>query len=268
MKVCARFPLRAVQPLAQEHVVLVLHAPPLAERAQPGQFLHVRCTLSPDAWDPLLRRPFSLYWACPESGEVAFLVKVVGRGSAWLAQRRPGEELDVLGPLGRPFTPPPSLRHAVLVGGGVGMPPLYFLASRLLPRVRCTFLLGARTAEHLLGVEECRALGAEVLVATEDGSQGFSGTNVDLLQTWLLGERPDWIAVCGPWPMMAAAAQVAAKHGLPGQASLEARMGCGLGACLSCVVRTTAPGWKTYQRVCTEGPVFDLKEVIWSQPPW
>jgi len=258
-----RVSLVAQQPLSGRYFRWELQAPAVAAVAQPGQFLHVRCA---EGWDPLLRRPLSLHDADPSTGRLTLLIAEVGRGTHLLRRLPVGAEVEVLGPLGRPWRVLPQARTSLLVGGGVGLPPLHFLAKRwLLPRGgRTIVVIGARSREEVLCEEELRACGAEVYPATEDGSHGFHGTAVDLLAEVLPRETVDQLFTCGPEPMMRGVAALAASQGIPCQVSLEERMACGLGACLSCVVPVRVAGSEAveYQRVCTEGPVFEAQEVF------
>ena len=241
--------------LAPGYHYLALHAPEIARAARPGQFVMVRPAQA-GAVDPLLGRPISLLEASAESGDIALIFKVVGRGTGLLATRQPGESLTVLGPLGNGFSIPDTAQAPALVGGGVGMPPLYLLAARS-RRVgrRITLFYGGRSRDDLLLLPEWSALGVEVVLATDDGSAGQHGLVTAPLQA-RVGEF-DFLAACGPKPMLRAVQQLALAARLPGQLSLEARMACGVGACLGCVCATGA-GTK---RVCVDGPVFMLEEV-------
>ena len=238
---------------------LTLNAPRIAAAARPGQFVMASCGPS---LDPLLRRPFSIHQVSRD-GQVQILFKVVGRGTDLLARTRPGENLSLLGPLGRGF----SLQTdgaICLVGGGMGIAPLLFLASRLgelsgghrSPLV----LLGARSGQELAPLAAgFAALGCDVLTATDDGSLGHHGPVVDLLPDQL--GRTDRVAVCGPFAMMAAVATLCRASNTPCQVSLETHMACGLGACLSCTCGAADGGSR---QVCKDGPVFWSEEVDWS----
>ncbi|MDI3281314.1 MAG: dihydroorotate dehydrogenase electron transfer subunit [Bacillota bacterium] len=262
-------------------VTLTLAAPELARRAEPGQFLLVRTALA-SSLDPLLRRPFSVCDADPERGEVRIHFQVVGRGTAFLAERRPGERLDVLGPLGRGFSLPRWLRpgeEVLLVGGGAGAAPLPLLALRARAAgLRPVAFLGAATLQALPLAEVLRAAGAEVHLATLDGSAGRRGTVVEALEAWLAGRAPATgprlLSACGPRGMLLAVARLARRFNLPCQVSLEERMACGLGACLGChcgqqlAELRAAAGWEEKPapepagvgpRVCADGPVFWLR---------
>ncbi len=257
--------------IAPDHYRMRLKAPSIASRALPGQFIHVLC-----GERTLLRRPFSLLDLDAKSGTVDFIYKRVGLGTDVLSRIQEGEKADLLGPLGTPFKIPAGLKTAYLVGGGVGIPPLYFLAkklvkgrgSRVLRNTRV--FLGARTRRWVICMEMFRQLGIEVHVATDDGTIGYHGSVVDLLKKHLpstLHPPPSTVLyICGPTPMMAAAEALARREKLPAQVSLEERMGCAMGVCMGCVVEvSTEPvgSHARFQRVCTEGPVFDAKEILW-----
>jgi dihydroorotate dehydrogenase electron transfer subunit len=213
--------------------------------------------------DPFLRRPFSISRTDPEAGWVEILYRVVGHGTAALARRGLGETLSVLGPLGRPFRLP-DRGPVLLVGGGVGMPPLFFAAHHL-PARRTQVVQGARTASLLLYEREFDDLGVTHHRTTEDGTAGLRGLVTDALGPVLdsLGE-PAEILSCGPLPMMAAVAGMAAERHIVCQVSLEERMACGIGICMGCAVRLAGshPESPSYALVCTDGPVFDAQDVF------
>ncbi|MDN5347807.1 MAG: dihydroorotate dehydrogenase electron transfer subunit [Clostridia bacterium] len=242
--------------------LMEISLPEVALRARPGQFLHLRCG---EGMEWLLRRPLSVHDVDKKSGRVSLLYQVVGKGTSWLAGQKPGINIDVLGPLGRGFSLPPCGGKALLVAGGVGIAPLFFLARELLGRgVILKFFLGARTRNLLLRLEALQRLGIEIEVATDDGSAGFSGPVTALLEKSIPKEKPDIVFACGPRPMLAACAGLLAGHHIPGEFSLEERMACGLGACRGCAVPVRSPeGGATYENVCTCGPVFAAQEIIW-----
>lgn len=250
---------------------LVLDAPELAQISSPGQFVHVLCTPG-SGYDPLLRRPLSVHDADPKLGRVFLLYEIRGRGTALLAEKLPGETLDVLGPLGQGFTLPESGCRGgpvVLVAGGVAVAPICFLARRIKDVVGCdcmTFLIGARTESLLLCVDELSGLGCDVRAATDDGSAGYHGMVTDLLERYIREmspNEPPIIYACGPTAMLRAVAEMTSARGLRCQVSLEAKMACGVGACMSCVVRVRSGDSPKYVRVCKEGPVFSADEVVW-----
>jgi len=247
---------------------IVLYAPELTEGVYPGQFVHVLCG-SPAALDPLLRRPFSIHDADPSSGRVSLLYEIRGRGTAALAEKLPGETLDVLGPLGQGFTLPESATQPlILAAGGIAVAPIYFLGRRIAETVGCrrtTFIVGART-ECLLGcLDKFSQLGRDVRVATDDGSAGYHGLASGLLEQCIeeTGAAGPLVYACGPMPMLKAVAEIAKAHGLKCQVSTEAKMACGIGACMSCAIKVRSGDSSQYVRCCKEGPVFDADEVIW-----
>lgn len=250
--------------VADEHFELVLEGHPAFERTAPGQFVNVRVA-APDSHDPLLRRPFSLYRALPD-GTYSILFRVVGRGTRALSRLVPGDRVDVLAPLGRGFSLLPESTRPVLVGGGVGVPPLFLWAQKVLaPRGGVRAILGFNSANLVIGDRDLRELGVEVEVTTLDGSRGRKGLVTDALLPLLEAGRVDGIYACGPKPMLAAVAEMARRFRVPAQIALEEWMGCGVGACLSCVVPVrTGEGPPVYRRVCAEGPVFSAEEVVFA----
>lgn len=250
-----------IRPLSPLHFALALRAPRVAAAASPGQFVHVRVA---EALDPLLRRPFGISQADPGEGSLRLLVQVVGRGTECLARRRPGDPLDLLGPLGRGFAPPGRPGAAVLVAGGVGVAPFPFLARRLAAERPVTALVGAASRDYLLAEDALREAGAAVEVATEDGSAGRRGLVTDLLARHLEGAA--MVYACGPTAMLRRVAEICRAAGVPCQVSLDGRMACGSGACLGCAVRTRSGDGhgSPYAKVCRDGPVFPAEEVLWD----
>ncbi|MCS7091598.1 MAG: dihydroorotate dehydrogenase electron transfer subunit [Verrucomicrobiota bacterium] len=241
--------------------LLMLRAPGIAPLVAPGQFVHLRIWPCADA---LLRRPFSVYRV--EGDCLSILYKVVGKGTAALARMPPGEHVAALGPLGHGFSLPcAGGGMPILVAGGYGVAALYLLAER--SPVRGILFQGGRRKEDILCEPDFRALGWEVRVATEDGSWGTRGLVTDLLREELRsGGRGAKLYACGPTGMLRAVAQLAEEYGLPAELSLDERMCCGMGVCLTCVVPVrTDTGWE-YQRACTEGPVFDARQLLWEVP--
>jgi dihydroorotate dehydrogenase electron transfer subunit len=256
---CMQMPARILElrELAPAYFLLSLYAPEITRTALPGQFVQIRVA-PPHAIDPLLARPISIYRADPATGTLSVIFKVVGRGTRMLTTYGPGDVLTVLGPVGRGFAIPEAARSLALVAGGVGMPPLFFLAEtlrRTRPALACTLFYGGRTAGDLLELPAWAALGVTVVPATDDGSLGHHGLVTEPLQTHL--NILDFVVACGPRPMLRAVQHLALQAGVPGQLSLEARMACGVGACLGCVCATLTGN----RRVCVDGPVFPLEEV-------
>ena len=239
---------------------LVLDAPALATAAQPGQFVMVRVS---ETTDPLLRRPFSLFRADGPAGTAEILFRISGRGTSMLDRVQSGDTIDVVGPLGRPFPSLPG-QEIVLVGGGVGIPPLFFYAEtlrRLEPARNIHVLMGGRTKGDLVAWEEFERLGIDVQPATDDGSAGHAGVVTDLLQPFLGPSRA--ILACGPTPMLRAVSEMAARSNTPCYVSVEERMACGLGVCMGCAVPVRSDHGPSYRLACTDGPVFEAREVLW-----
>lgn len=237
--------------------ILEFKLPALAEACEPGQFMQVLVT---DQVDPLLRRPISLFDADREKGLVRLLYKVVGRGTAILARKKVNDTIDIIGPLGKGF----SLRkneNVVLVGGGVGIAPLVYLARVLNSRgCRVTVLHGVASRDQLAAGQYLAYPGIKFLPATMDGSEGYRGMVTDLLTERINQEPCDFIYTCGPEPMMAMVTQLARRHNIPGQVSLEEHMACGVGACLGCARRLKSTD-EFLVKVCKDGPVFDMDAV-------
>ncbi len=228
----------------------------IARSARPGQFVNIRVN---DLLEPLLRRPLSIHGV--KGARVKVIYEVLGKGTQALSQRKSGEFLDIIGPLGNGFDYPSAAKSKgkyILVAGGMGVAPLLFLAEKL-KTLKPLVLIGARAKELIICTPEFKALGAEIKLATDDGSAGFNGRVTQLLEIELKQTRAAVIFACGPHPMLKAAAQIAASSQLPAQLSLEAHMACGIGACLGCVV-STKDGYKS---VCKDGPVFSGQDLIW-----
>ena len=251
---------RAVAPGFYE---VVLEAPEIARSAAPGQFIFVR----PDAaTETTARRAFSLHWAHPDTGSVGLLIQVKGPGTRAIAGRRPGEELQVLGPLGRGFAPGYRGERVALIGGGVGVAPLLFLAERLASRgCAVDVALGFRSAGLALATEELGRLANRLVVVTDDGSNGRTGVATDAFRDLADAGPVHRFCACGPPPMLRSVARFAAARGIPGEVSVEANMACGIGACRGCaiLIRDGSTGGSEYRRVCADGPVFPAGEVFW-----
>lgn len=184
--------------------------------------------------------------------------EVRGTGTAWMSHRCAGDTLRILAPLGRGFTPPEGAKHPVVVGGGLGVPPLLELAKSMRAP---TALLGFRSARAAILTEDFQRGGAQVEVVTDDGSLGRKGLVTEPLKERIAAGKCDYIAACGPLPMLASVAALAREAAVPCQVSLEERMGCGMGACLVCVCKVRRADGEGYARVCADGPVFWAQEV-------
>lgn len=248
--------------------MLGVYCPPIANQIKPGQFVMLKVS---DNTSPLLRRPFSVYKSYPinhrdrkKRGHLFVVYKRVGRGTRRMITLKRGEKVSLIGPLGNGFTLPPlpSSAHCILIGGGVGIVSLYPLAEALRGG-RCFVFIGGKSQDDILGLGDFRKLNFTVFTATEDGSLGFKGTVVDLFLAQakkFKGNEKYRLYACGPAPMLKRLAGTVMPKKFICEVSLEARMGCGFGACWGCVVRMKHPKL-TYQRVCQEGPVFRLEDI-------
>lgn len=237
--------------LASDVFALALAAPQIAGEARPGQFVQLGVS-----GGVLLRRPLSIADAAAESGVLTLIYRVVGKGTALLAALPEGAALDCLGPLGHGFDL--NCETPLLVGGGMGVAPLLLLAKRL--GGKADILMGGRNAQELFWTEWFEGNVAQTFITTDDGSLGAKGFTVDLLPELLAKKAYDRVFVCGPQIMMEGVAKTAAAHGVPCQVSLEKRMACGIGACLSCTCESKDGGKR--KKVCSDGPVFWAQEVL------
>ncbi|MBU0503987.1 MAG: dihydroorotate dehydrogenase electron transfer subunit [Candidatus Omnitrophota bacterium] len=254
----------------------VFNAPEVVKKASPGQFLNIRV----EDKELLLRRPFSIHGI--QGSGLGIIYEVLGKGTKYLSRRKPGEYLDIIGPLGNGFDYKTQgcqgTMVPVLVAGGMGVAPLFFLAEKLREnqnpksKIQNVVLIGAKTKNHILCEKEFKAAGFDVRIATDDGSRGFKGYVSELLEKILSAdlrhvqsasskdaERSRGIYACGPKPMLKEICRISRKYGLSSQVSLEEHMACGIGACFGCVAETK----EGYKRVCKDGPVFKADDLIW-----
>lgn len=236
------------------------------DTAKPGQFIMLRIG---SEVTPLLRRPFSLLGLVHEADRlkgIEILYKVVGTGTERLSHCRDGDRLSVIGPLGNAFLVPDTCHQLVLVAGGVGVPPIRFLAQSLLDQEgslnRCMVFVGGRTRDDLVCITEFDLPGFLLDVSTDDGSQGRQGMVTRSLEKALDAGSSDLICACGPPGMLKAVAGLAAARKIPCQVSIEAMMACGMGACLGCAVQLQDDA-DHYRHVCVDGPVFDAHRLKW-----
>ena len=257
-------PLVAKEPLSGAYILLTFRHPEVAQQARAGQFVMIKAGTSSE---PPLRRPFSILDVDPALGTFRLFLKTVGAGSRALADLRPGEVAQCLGPLGLPFTAPDADREALLVAGGYGIAPFHLFCRELSGAGRgARVFYGGRTAGDLQIRDAFEALGVPLVAATDDGTLGHRGRVTEPLEAHLdaHGDRFQ-VYACGPDAMLHAVARVGARRGIPVQVSLDPWMGCGVGTCLGCVVRMQGPddARPRYRCACTEGPVFDAREVVW-----
>ncbi|MFA5311465.1 MAG: dihydroorotate dehydrogenase electron transfer subunit [Candidatus Omnitrophota bacterium] len=236
----------------------IVSAPSLGRASKPGQFLNVKIS---EGLKPFLRRPFSIHNI--SGGKLEILYDVVGEGTRVFSGKKSGNYLDLIGPLGKGFDYRGTRgKRVILIAGGIGVAPLLFLSKEIKSRDKLV-LIGARTRDQVLCEKEFQNSGSGVMISTDDGSLGFSGRVTDLLKniisTGKKGRGAIQLYACGPGPMLKEVCNIAMANNLQAQVSLEEHMGCGIGACLGCVVKTK----NGLKRVCKEGPVFDAKELIW-----
>lgn len=259
--------------LAKAHFLMRIESKEIAKTALPGQFVHIRVS---EKTNPLLRRPFSFNRIDGKYFEV--LYKVVGKGTQILSEKKQGEKLDVIGPLGNTFELPEEDFMPILVAGGMGVAPLLFLAEKIMEckapclagrqesaKRKAIAIIGAKTKAEILCSKQLKELGFDVKIATEDGSAGKKALATDLLWTTDYLPRaksrggPSTIYACGPKPMLKEVASIAKEKDIKAQVLMEEVMACGVGACLGCAVNTK----KGIKMVCKDGPVFNADEILW-----
>ena len=222
---------------------------------EPGQFYMLR---TGDTYDPLLKRPFSIFRH--EDNTLKFLYRIRGKGTLSLSNLKSGDIIDVIGPLGNSYSAPEG--GFIAIAGGIGIVSLLPLLRRF--KKRAYLFYGARNKDELIMLNEARSLSKEIFITTDDGSEGEKGLITDSLSDFLNPSRITHYALpiyaCGPTPMLKELSKVVADKDIKCYVSLEEHMACGVGACLGCVVKTVSG----YKRVCKEGPVFDIREIIWS----
>ncbi len=259
--------------VAPGHFQMTVQLPRSFPTPSPGQFVMVR---KAEQDEPLLARPFSVYGFQRQGEQTAIdlLYRITGRGTSLFSRMGPGAKLSILGPLGRGFLLHAGIKKVILVAGGVGVAPLVFLLCNGLhppdgQRSReLIFYLGARTEELLTGLERMNGL-CDLKICTDDGSREYCGPVTDLLKRDIGGYNPEetMIYACGPAAMIRAMGHLLNESHIRCQVSLEERMACGLGACLGCAVAVrNEAGKKDYRRVCQDGPVFDLREIVFVSP--
>jgi dihydroorotate dehydrogenase electron transfer subunit len=273
--------LISTQTFPGEQFIMRIRAPKCSAAATPGSFVHVTC----DATLPM-RRPLSIMRAADDWIEV--LYKIVGEGLHLLADKKPGDTINVLGPVGQPFKPSPKRPKCLLIGGGVGIPPMVFLAESLLDEQWAPLAILGSELPFPFSLEKSRiglswldkdivstmplleGWGVPARLTSLSGFDGcYRGYVTDLADKWLqsLGtdeRRQVEVFACGPTPMLKAVAALAAKYDVPCQVSLEEFMACAVGGCAGCTVEIATPDGPAMKRVCVDGPVFDASTVVWN----
>jgi len=235
--------------------LLLLKCPDIAREAKPGQFVTIKCG------EAILPRPFSVHWVQGDNIAILFGVWDGGLGTTWLAKRKAKEKIDILGPLGNGFTINPEAKNLLLIAGGIGIAPLVFLAQSAVEKGARVLLLAGGASAGQIYPENILPPAVKMVVATENGSAGKKGRVTDLIPEYINGA--DQIFSCGPMPMYKEMCRQSSTllKGKPTQVSLETVMGCGRGICYGCTIKTK----QGLKEVCTDGPVFDLNEVLWNE---
>ena len=251
-----------IEPVMGDSVLLTTRAPAsIVNNLRAGRFFELLCRASV-SYDPLLRRPYSVYRTDAAESTLTFLVRPFGRGGSWLAERALGDDIGILGPLGNAYEILPRSRRLLMVAGGVGVAPLVFLSDEAVQLgLDVTFLMGAANGDGLLPASQL-ASAVEYVVATDDGSQGHHGAITDLAPDYV--RWSDQIFTCGPEPMYQSLRALVGPERVGGrpsvQVSMERSMACGFGACLGCVVETR----RGMVASCVDGPVYDMDDVVWG----
>jgi dihydroorotate dehydrogenase electron transfer subunit len=249
----------SIEELTDEIYKMMVESEYIAENAVAGQFVNIKCC---DGTQALLRRPISICSVNRSNGSYDILFQKKGSGTGLLALKKPGDRLDILGPLGNGFDLDIKYRRVAVVGGGIGIFPLLFILNESKSVVKRAYL-GFRTKKLVVLEDEFKSSSSTLEITTDDGSYGENGFVTDLLKRDILFEKFDMIYACGPTPMLKKVIETANANGINCQVSLEQRMGCGFGACLVCACKTQSENgdWQ-YSHVCKDGPIFDSRTVI------
>ncbi len=229
----------------------------IAQTAVPGQFLEIKCS---DCIDTIIRRPISISGVDRGQGTVEFIIQARGRATRQLAEKGEGSKLDILGPLGKGFTISDHSSKAAIVGGGIGIFPLLYLASEL-NKPNLDVFLGFRSFENAVLIDEFRERAQNLTVSTDDGSMGHHGVITEVLEKKARESGYDMIFACGPQPMLRKVKEAARSLQIPCEISVEERMACGIGACLGCAIKLIDGEQWRYGHVCKDGPVFNASNV-------
>lgn len=241
--------------LAKNMYDYVIAAKEIAQMAEPGQFVHIKVR------GFQLRRPISLCEIDREKGTIRIVFEVRGEGTEELSRLNQGELIDVMGPLGKGFTMLSPDKKVVVVGGGIGVPPMLETAKHY--GQNATAITGFRSANAVILAEDFQRIGADHILCTDDGTMGEKGFVTAALKRRLSQGTVDLICACGPHMMLKGVVELAQQFQVPCQVSLEERMGCGVGACLVCACKTVKNGEEYLSHVCKDGPVFQAEDVIW-----
>jgi len=251
------------------HFLMTLAVSRVFGQARPGQFVMLRPA---GRGFPFLGRPLGIYSLAEEGDHVRIeiLYRAAGKGTRVISSLCEGDAIEILGPLGNRFELKQGMKTAVFVAGGIGIAPLAFLAEHLFRdasppgKPKMVLYIGAQCSEGLLGVDRMKSFGVEVRVATDDGSAGHRGLVTELFAMDLPSFKASTeVFVCGPNPMLKRMSELVEGHPIPCQVLMEERMACGMGACLGCTIEVRTPSGIQYRQVCSDGPVFDLRSIVW-----
>ena len=248
------------QQLKSDIFKFTIESKEISSSAKAGQFLEIRVS---DNTAPFLRRPISIFNIDKTNNAVTFIFQVKGKGTEILSQKNIGDEIDVLGPLGSGDFKLNDYSNISVIGGGIGIFPLYELAKNAKENANVNVYLGFRNKDFVICEDEFKSVSNNLIITTDDGSYGKNGFAINYLAEDIEKQLPDCIYACGPLPMLKAVQKLAIEKNIPCQLSLEERMGCGIGACLGCAVKTASSSKEApqYMHVCKDGPVFDASTV-------
>lgn len=251
-----QYPVTIKKNLAKNCYDFTFSAPEMAALAEAGQFVHIKVN------GFFLRRPISICEVHQAAGTLRVVFEVRGNGTDELTKVNAGDLLDVMGPLGKGFSLLEEGKKAVVIGGGIGVPPMLETAKHY--GANATAILGFRSSNAVILTEDFARVGASTVLCTDDGTAGRKGFVTEALAELLANEKPDLICACGPHPMLKGIVALAAQYGIPCEVSLEERMGCGVGACLVCACKTVKNGEEYFAHVCKDGPVFPSEQVLFD----
>ena len=253
--------IKKIEKLNEDTFLIRIESEEISKSAVAGQFVNIKCC---DGLDAYLRRPISICSIHRENNTFDIVYQIRGKGTRLLCGFECGDQVDVLGPLGRGFTLNPEHKHIVVVGGGIGTFPLLQLLKDH-PAEKKTAILGFRSKDFVVLEENFRKQCHELLIATDDGSYGKKGFVTSLLEEKLSEEPVDMVYFCGPSIMMKRGVDIVNKYAIPCEVSMEQRMGCGVGACLVCACKTRKGEDWDYSHVCKDGPVFRGEEIVFEE---
>lgn len=256
MSVVEQVQIVTKEQLKRDIFKIAIQSEKMTQIALPGQFLEIRVN---ENIEPFLRRPISISKINPEKNELEFIFQVKGKGTGILSTKKVGDKIDIMGPLGKGTFQFKTYKKISIIGGGIGIFPLYELARQASHNAEITAYLGFRNKDFVVLEDEFSQVSNKLVITTDDGSYQEKGFAIDFLKKDCETQKPDCIFACGPLPMLRAVRDFAIENDIPAQVSLEERMGCGIGICLGCAVKDkNAEG---YKHVCKDGPVFDVNSV-------